>query len=237
MADKGIFRYTGFKRFLTQGLFRKIFQPIFFNNAEHIHNSFLNPLVDCLRAIKDNVQKDKQLILSFWLIRVPRELFEEIFIDGDKPNELMSFATKNADNLKAEKCTYITQAYVLWTLEQFLENDKIFQNKIDLTIEQIEYVLKDILKFQDTLNYLNFFRKEFDLEKLHKDNENFIDPRDWILFYVWQICEVIYSDKNLMKQTLKDWDNNMLKKMSLTIFDTEYFTEVKNISSNLITKK
>lgn len=229
MRKFGVYRYTGFKLLLVKGPLRWIFQPIIYDKADYLHKNFLHPLYDCQIKIQDIVKNDWQIMLTYWLIEVPEELFEGIFLDYTEPKS-MWFATKNADNINSEKCVYITQAYVLWNLEQLLKNDKNFQKKMDLTIDNIEYLLLNIFKFQETLNYLNFFRDKFDLKKLHKDKKNFIDPRDWILEYVWQICEIIYSDKHLMNQTLKDWDTNILQKLSLTIFDTTFFSDVKRIA-------
>lgn len=229
MSKKGVYRFTGVNKFLTQGPLRKLFQPLFYDRSDYIHQNFINPLYDCLLNIEDKVPKDKRLLFSFWLVQVPQEFFEGVFLDAREPNSLW-FATKQADNLNSERCFYITQAYILWMLEQLLKNDRSFQKEINLTIEQTEHIVKDVLKLKETINYLEFFRNEFNVGKLQKNKKNFIDPRDWIFEYIIQIFKIIFSDQELMNQTLKDWDNDILRKMSLIIYNTTFFSDIKRIA-------
>ena len=80
------------------------------------------------------------------------------------------------------------------------------------------------------IHYLNYYREKFDLKKLE------VDPRDWSIIYVWDICDTLITDKKVLKETMQEWNDDMLKKMEFISFTTHFIVEQKETASKLSKK-
>ena len=108
---KGVFTHGPLKTFLTRGLFKSIFKPLLYSKEDHIHSNFLNVLNNCIIKI-DNLDQQYQLLLSFWLVHVPKLWFETIFIKDERGFTYLNLVEKSDTN-NGEECAYITSIYTL----------------------------------------------------------------------------------------------------------------------------
>ncbi|MFA6923707.1 MAG: hypothetical protein WC223_05575 [Bacteroidales bacterium] len=232
MENKGIFRHSKLKTFFKKGFLGKLSRLIFFKNEDYIHFRFINCLSNNISKIQKSNGNYNKVIILYWLVQLPRELFEELFIEGESKSEIMNFTLKNAENLKSEKCAYITQAYILWNYENILRSDNVFGSAMQRnTIVAFEEIVKSNIESSDEIiDYLNFFRHVFDA----KDNgDEPVNPKDRILIYIFEICKIIYKDKNKIQEALNKLDQNIRQKLILSFFDVAFFSEAKKTALNL----
>lgn len=224
---RGIFRYGIFKAFLTRGLFRKLFKPLLYSKTDKIHDEFISVLNKFTVEMNKLVSREGRAFpipFMFWLVIVPKEFFEAIFIEDEKNNTYLD-VVRNATTQNGSECSYLTQAFVLWNLQQFLENDKGFRQKMGFSIEDVEKVVTLILgKENKVIHYLNYLREKFDTDKLE------IDPRDWSFVYVAEVAKLLINDKQVLTDTLQEWDNDLIQKMEFISFETQFFLDKKNFS-------
>ncbi|MDD5570561.1 MAG: hypothetical protein PHD97_05310 [Bacteroidales bacterium] len=231
MENKGIFRHSRLKTFFTNGFLGKLFRLILFKKEDYIHFRFIN----CLSGNISKIQKSKgnfnKVIFLYWFVQLPRELFEELFVEGESKSEIMNFALKNAENPKSEKCAYITQAYILWNYENILRSDTVLGSAMQNTVADFENIIKsNIASADEIIEYLNFFRHVFDVT----DNGNApVNPQDRILIYIFEICKILYKDNNKIQEALNKVDQNVRQKLILNFFDVAFFAEAKKSAINL----
>jgi hypothetical protein len=218
--ERGIFRHGLFKTFLTRGLFKSIFRPILYQREENIHLEFVNVLNDYVLK-QEMISPEYLNQILFWLVIVPKKWFELVFMPDKKGNFLIDIA-KKAQHLNGTDCAYLTQGYALWMLEQLLKNSPEMNEKTELTIEDFEYAVELLDgKVSKTLGYLDYFRSKFDLEKMD------VDPRDWPIIYVWEICDLLISDQSKLEQVMGDWNKSMRKKRELITYNAVFFSKQK----------
>jgi hypothetical protein len=225
---KGVFTHGPLKTFLTRGLFKSIFKPLLYSKEDHIHSNFLNVLNNCIIKI-DNLDQQYQLLLSFWLVHVPKLWFETIFIKDERGFTYLNLVEKSDTN-NGEECAYISQAYTLWIIEQFLKNDKNFQQTVTLSISDFENVSKLLLGNSKIITYLSYFRSKFDIDKMD------IDPRDWPIFYIYEIADLLIGNKQLLNSTLQGWDKDIIRKTEFIVFGAAFFAEQKDKFFQLISE-
>jgi len=226
--ERGIFRHSKLKAFLTRGIFKTVFRPLLYSNEDFIHSNFSYVLNDFAYKSKYALKQEYYNIISFWMVLTPGYYFEKIFLENDDGNYYLNIL-KEVDNQDGFECAYITQAYVLWKLQQFLSNDNVFKAKIRLSISDFEESINLVYgKSNRTMYYLDYYRKKFDLSKLE------VDPRDWPIIYVWDICDVLFDNEEKMKNKMINWDNNLIAKMGLVQFDLEFFRHHKDWSIEIV---
>lgn len=216
--SKGIFRHKKFKTFLTRGLLRPIFKPFLYTKEDNIHSDFIEVLNNMVVKINRINLKDKDVII-FWLVIVPRMYFEEIFIE-DENNKVYLDIIKYSTENNGKEGAYITQAYVLWILQQMLTNKPELKEKMSISIEGLEILINHILgKDNKVQYYLEKYRNKFDLKKLE------VDPRDWPIIYIGDICQTLINDTDILKTAIKAWNDNIIEKMKFIAFDVDFFGE------------
>ncbi|ODS30053.1 MAG: hypothetical protein SCARUB_04839 [Candidatus Scalindua rubra] len=226
--NRGIFRHGKFKAFLTRGIFKYFFRPVFYKHEDFIHSNFNSILNDFAYKSKYKIKKEFYDIINFWLVLTPEYYFSKIFLKDEKNNCYLNILN-NVDNQNGIECAYITQAFVLWHLKQFLSNDTIFKETIGLSFSDFEESINLVFgKENRTLYYLNYYKEKFDLSKLE------VDPRDWPIIYVWDICDILFDDTEKMKDMMISWDDDLVVKMNLVRFNTEFFKHHKDWSLEIV---
>ena len=235
MENKGVFKQGTIKKFLTGRSLSPIFKPLMFSKTDYIHLSFINPLMESIPIIQTRTRKELKYIILYWLVQTPRQLFEELFIEGENKNEIMSIATKKAQNKNAIKCTYISQAYSLWYLESMMANDEKFAYIMQISMKELESIIKNEYQYcTETLEYLTLFRNKFNKQEGHSD---YIIPKDRILHYILEVCNVLYKDKKAMQKILDEIDKSTRNRLILACFDTAFFSEAKTKTMHLVLNK
>lgn len=226
----GIFRHGFFKTFLTRGFLRSIFEPLLYTKSDKIQADFVEVVNDFVVKIEREIKPKNAMAVMYWLAIVPKLFFEMIFVENEK-GEVYLDVLKNATENNGNECAFITQAFILWNLQQILQNKQEYKEEMGFSIEDLEEITKIILG-QDNkiIHYLNYYREKFDLKKLE------VDPRDWSIIYVSDICNALVTDKKVLKETLQEWDSDMIKKMEFISVTTHFMVEQKETASKLSKK-
>lgn len=226
----GIFRHGVFKTFLTRGFLSPVFKPLLYNKSDNIQWDLVKTTNDFILKIDREVKTENTITIMFWLGAVPKSFFEMIFIENEKGEAYLD-VLKNATESKGKECTFITQAFILWNLQQILKNKKGYKNEMGFSIEDLEEITKTILgQNNKIIHYLNYYRKKFDLKKLE------VDPKDWPLIYVWDICKTLISDKKVLKETMQALNKDILKNMKFILLTTHFIGEQTETASRLSKK-
>lgn len=223
MEERGIFRYKGLKGFLTMSIFRSLFRPLLFDKSDYIHASFLASLNSCSKTLlSKSLKEEYQTQIGYWLIYFPKFFFEAIFMDGQSEGILSSF-TKSADNTIAKKCTYITQAYVIYNIQQLFKNDPAFQNHFGFPVEDMGELFFGRLNLNKEIeDHLIIFRENYS----GKISE-LLDPRNQIVFYSAEILKIFYSNIDIQQKMLIKFDQDLIKKGELIIGGLTMIQELK----------
>ncbi len=228
----GIFRHSFLKTFLTRGFLKPIFKSLLYKKEDHIHSDFVEVVNNFVVKIEQDIKPKNEILTIYWLSIVPKLFFEMIFIE-DKIGRTYLNVVKNATQSKGEECAYITQAFILWNLQQILQNNQEYKKKMGFTINDLENIINIILgENNKVLSKLKKYRERFDLKKLGVD-PGFVDPRDWPIIYVWDICDTLIDDKKVLKDTMQKWNDDVLKKMELITLVMHFIGEQTQISLKL----
>ena len=228
--NHGISRHGFFKTFLTRGFLRSIFKPLLYTKSDHIHGDFVEVVNDFVIKIKREIKPKNEMAVMYWLAVVPKLFFEMIFVENEKGETYLDIL-KNATENNGRECAFITQAFILWDLQQILQNEKEYKKEMGFSIEDLEKITKIILgENNKIIHYLNYYREKFDLKKLE------VDPRDWSIIYVWDICDALITNKKVLKDTMQGWNDDMLKKMDFIAFTVQFIAEQKETVSKLVKK-
>lgn len=76
--------------------------------------------------------------------------------------------------------------------------------------------------------YLDHFRNEFNT------GEWKVDPLDWGIVYVHNIFDLLFNDKQLMRKSLQQWDNDHYQKFVFIHALIDFFKGSKESSLELI---
>lgn len=219
MDKRGIMRHGRFKTFLTRGIFRNTFKPLLYKNEDYVDFDFREVFLPLAKRL--NTEDNQMFFLAYWLITVPKDLFEILFIAGGNGKYYLN-AVKDSDLKNGNLCGHYTQAFVLWHLEQILKNNDEFRNKVGITMEDIDYILNNIYGSKNlTTQYLNELRTQFDLEKME------VDPRDWGIIYVYNIYDLLINNEQIKNKSISEWDRNILEKIEFLDFIVRFFNDKK----------
>lgn len=230
--SSGIFKHGLIKTILTRGFLSPIFKSMLYTKEDNIHNDFVEVVNDFVVKVPRDIKPKSEKTMLFWLAIVPKNFFEAIFIDNDKAPAYLN-VVENATQNSGKECAYITQAFILYNLEQILQNKAGFKEAMGFTIEDLENVTKIILgEDNKILTYLNHFREKFDLKKIGQ--ETFIDPRDWSIFYVAEITKQLINNKEIAKKSLGKWDEDLIEKTKFVLFTGQFFSHQNEIAMKIV---
>jgi hypothetical protein len=119
---RGIWKNSLLKILLTRGFLGEIFRPLLYSSEEYLHYSFLaamNAVTQQILALQDFKSRG---LAYFWLIDVPRTIFEQLFFTDEDEQT----AAGHSDFFKAtdgSETAYLTQGYVWFYLEYLLNTN------------------------------------------------------------------------------------------------------------------
>ena len=67
-----------------------------------------------------------------------------IFVENERGEAYLD-VLRNATENKGQECAFITQAFILWNLQQFLQNKKEYKEEMGFSIEDLEKITKIIV--------------------------------------------------------------------------------------------
>lgn len=117
----------------------------------------------------------------------------------------------------------------IWHLEQLLKNSEEFRNTVDISIDDVEYILSKFYGAKNlTLQYLNEIRTQFNLSTKK------VDPRDWGVHYVYNIYDLLINDEQVKYQSINEWDKDLIEKMSFITFFVQFYANKKAQSIEIL---
>jgi hypothetical protein len=222
--NHGIFRHGLLKTFLTRSFLGSIFRPILYTKSDNIHSDFVDPLNHFAIKLNQASNLEYRMLLGYWLVLVPKTFFEILFVEDEQGGVYFDVLNK-ATGIYGKECAYITQAFTLWYLHQFLKNDPNFKAQIGLSMDDVETVIKNISGNENqVLQYLNYFRYHF------TDESEVIDPADWPVNYYAIICKTLIRDSKVLKGCLVRWDKKPLDQVAFATLTSKFFGEQKGQS-------
>lgn len=163
----------------------------------------------------EKLNENNKYFWIYWMSIVPYNLFNQLFI-SDTSIKVPVF--KDADNNALYDPIYITQAFVLFYLENIINNDKNYSSKFNIKSSDIEIICNTIYSQQNNpvLHNLKYFK-----EILNK-----LDPRDRIIEYIYTIGELYIHEKH-SKTSMSNWDANYIAKIELIGWFTNFIVSSK----------
>jgi hypothetical protein len=224
---RGIMRHGSLKAFLTRGLPKKVFRPLLYDRVDFVHHDFLGALKDLVRH-GDGWLEDRDLrLMLFWLVVVPRNWFEQLFIPGRTVPAIFD-AAENSDQGGGAECAFVSQAYALWMMQQFLQNDPVFRAQAGWEIGAVEQFTVSVYGPNNPiLRYLEGYRFRFDVQPVVRD------PRDWPIIYVWDIHDILISEEHGLSPLMHRWNDDLIQRLAFVDFGARYFVEQKAVFTDL----
>lgn len=166
---RGIWQNSLLKIFLTRSCLGSFFRPLLYSKEECIHYSFVLPLTELSSVIVKMRESREKAIAYYWLIEVPRNLFEELFFpDGEDHPHCHLLAYAQGGN--AESIAYLTQSYALSYLEHALVRDCAFQEELITTVADLHQIVASLYGIENQVAYYCEIFREKQLDGLIDSN-------------------------------------------------------------------
>lgn len=156
---RGIRENSLLKIFLTRSFLGPIFRPLLYSREEYIHYTFLKEITMLTQDIMEIPDLEQRGLTYYWLIEVPKSLFEGIFItaDDNKKKCNLSDYTLGKDG---SGLGYLTQGYVLAIFPYLVEKDPLFNQSAHPAVDDLERIVFTIFGADNRIfQYQNYFRK------------------------------------------------------------------------------
>lgn len=212
-------KHNPVKTFFTRGFLGRIFRPILYSKIDRINFEFMAVINETIKEIEEKIHTPNKGALYIWFSVAPLQLFELLFLPNIDNRTVVPILEKAEIN-NGKECAYLTQGFMLFHLEQILNNSPEYVEKIKTSIGDLDNMCNIVFGENNrVLKYLTYFRNKLD--------RSIIDPRDESIIYVYRVAELFIPDNNRKKIALKNWDDGLIGKI--------YF--VNNFINFIITQK
>lgn len=217
--SRGIMKHGPIKTFLTRGIVGRIFRPILYTKIDKINYEFVQVLTETMEEIDRKIHSPNKMALQIWFSIAPLEHFELLFLPNKKNRTIIPMLEKAEIN-NGKECAYLTQGFMLFNFQQLLKNSPEYREQIKTSVEDVDNTCISIFgENNKVLKYLNYFRITFK-----------IDPLDQPIIYVYKATELFIPDPNRKQAAIKDWDNDIIGKLSFINGFTEFIINQKKTS-------
>lgn len=154
---RGIGENSFLKIFLTRSFLGPIFRPLLYSREEYIHYTFLEEITMLTQEIMAMPDLEQRGLTYYWLIEVPKSLFEGLFIIADHHQKKCNLSdyTNGKDGTGLG---YLTQGYILAILPYLVEKDQLLDQLIHPTIGDLEKIIFTIFGPENLIfQYQNHF--------------------------------------------------------------------------------
>lgn len=137
---RGIGKNSLTKIFLTRSFLGPIFRPLLYSREEYIHYTFLEEITMLTQDIMAMPDLEQRGLTYYWLIEVPKSLFEGLFIITDHHQKKCNLSdyTNGKDGTGLG---YLTQGYILAILPYLVEKDQLLDQLIHPAINDLEKII------------------------------------------------------------------------------------------------
>lgn len=202
---RGIMQHGELKTFFTRGILGSLFRPFLYSKIDKINYDFVRVITETINGITKKINKPDQVALQIWFSMAPLEHFGLLFLP-DETNETLIPMLEKAEVNGGRECAYLTQAFMLFYLEQILKNSPDFKEKTKISLKDIEDTCDIVFgEGNKTRQYLDYFRNSFDRIQ--------IDPRDEPIVYVYEATKLFINDKKRQRLAIQKWDDDLVGKI------------------------
>lgn len=181
---RGIWKNNLLKIFLTRSFLGPLFRPLLYSQEEYIHYSFVAPFAPLANSIVKMRESRIKVIAYYWLVDVPRTIFEELFFPDGAEDALCHLLTY-AQRADGEGIAYLTQSYALSYLEHALVRDSSFQEELTITAADLHKIIASLYGAENQVaHYCEIFRE--------KQRDGLLDSNGYDLHYFYA-QEILYT--------------------------------------------
>lgn len=203
------------------GIFRKLVMKHLATRSDKIFSEFGDVIIQTKKVIEESNQFDKPFkkLMINWLVSMPWAYFEGLFIDSNSWNEYLLKVFSKAQVINGEDCALITQAFILWHLEQLTKNDDNYKK---YSIKEIElWINKGINKGNFLTHNLKKFRRNL------KD----LPPDYWYFEYINEILNATYTNHEETSTIISALQLNLELGLHLWTYSIDMIKTAKRIDA------
>jgi hypothetical protein len=153
---RGIWENSLMKIFLTRSFLGPIFRPFLYSAEEYVHYTFLEEITMLTQEIIKIRNLEKRGLTYYWLIEVPRSLFEELFINSAK-NQRKCQIFYDSKVRDGSEIAYLTQGYILAIMPCILQQDESFNFQISPSISELEQIILAAYGAENRISYYQHY--------------------------------------------------------------------------------
>jgi hypothetical protein len=155
-----------------------------------IHSEFGDVIFRTTKELEKVSDKSIRSLMVSWCVSLPWAYFENLFINDNKYNQPLLSVFDSAEVINGTDCALITQAFILYHLEQLIKNDVNYKK---FSMKEVEQLL-----------FSHISRGTFLVEKLNTFRQRLreLPPYDWYFEYIREILNAIYGEK---ERTFNMW--------------------------------
>jgi hypothetical protein len=153
---RGIWENSLMKIFLTRSFLGPIFRPFLYSAEEYVHYTFLEEITMLTQEIIKIRNLEKRGLTYYWLIEVPRSLFEELFINSAE-NQRKCQIFYDSKVRDGSEIAYLTQGYILAIMPCILQKDESFNLRISPSISELEQIILAAYGAENRISYYQHY--------------------------------------------------------------------------------
>lgn len=180
-----------------------------------IHSEFGDVIVRTTKELAKVSDKSIRSLMLSWYVSLPWAFFEDLFINNNKYNQPLLAVFDNAEVINGADCALITQAFVLYHLEQLINNDVNYKK---FSMNEVEQVL-----------FSNISRGTFLVEKLNTFRQGLkeLPTDDWYFEYIHEILKVIYTKEEKISSLINALSLDSRLRLWLDVISIEMVKKIK----------
>lgn len=153
---RGIWENSLMKIFLTRSFLGPIFRPFLYSAEEYVHYTFLEEITMLTQEIVKISNLEKRGLAYYWLIEVPRSLFEELFINNAE-NQRKCQIFYDSKVRDGSGIAYLTQGYILAIMPCISQKDESFHLRISPSISELEQIILAVYGAENRISYYQHY--------------------------------------------------------------------------------
>jgi hypothetical protein len=153
---RGIWENSLLKIFLTRSFLGPLFRPFLYSAEEYVHYTFLEDITILTQEIIQIRNLKKRGLTYYWLIEVPRSLFEELFINSVE-NQGKCQIFKDIKAKEGTEMAYLTQGFILAIMPYMLQKDESLDLSISPSISELEQIIIAAYGSKNRIFYYQYY--------------------------------------------------------------------------------
>jgi hypothetical protein len=192
---RGIWENSLIKIFLTRSFLGPIFRPFLYSTEEYVHYTFLEEITMLTQEIIKIRNLEKRGITYYWLIEVPRSLFEELFINGvENRRKCQIFYDTKTRN--GSEIAYLTQGFILAIMPCMLQKDESLNLQISPSISELEQIILSAYGAENRIFYYQHYFQQLLAEFFAEETNDAM-----VRFYIEKVIDHVTDSSTLSRDS------------------------------------